>query len=102
VLNSLYFRDKIRYSPKSDFIYGCKKMEVSFRTEDAIANANDKYYEEWMLWCLAESIESDTQTEYFVSRAYRPNNVFVFTRDYSSREMYLENLSSGISVVIDQ
>jgi len=93
-------QDKV-FAEKRFHFFDCKKMEVSFQTDDARTKVGDAYYEEWMLWCLAEPIEIDAQAEYFVSRASHPNHVFTYARDFETSEMYLENLSTGISVVVD-
>jgi hypothetical protein len=66
-------------------------MEVAFRTQSAQKEAKDSRFEEWMLWCPAESISDEGRIEYFVSRALETRRAFVYSRDYKTGQLFLES-----------
>lgn len=100
-LGSLYFRMKIRYPQPATNGNPCHRLEVSFRTEQArkeLRNISEKYYE-WMTPCKARDVYTDKEVYFFISRAYVSNQVFIYDVGDSFGTVYLENLSTHISVI---
>lgn len=97
VSRSSYFKSKVLYPGRE--VYPCVEMQVSFRTKEALEVADDLYYEK-MIPC--ESRYADIrrgQSLMYISRAYKSNEVFVYTLDFSDGNIYLENLSTNISII---
>lgn len=98
VSRSSYFAERIRYPQPTTS--ACSKEEVSFRTVEAITKAAGKPYFERMTLCRLE-YENFREGKCFlyISRAYLSNAVFVYRRDPTDGKIYLENLSTNISIV---
>jgi len=60
----------------------------------------DPYYE-WIIPCPVEVIDQTSHAVYFVSRAYYSHYVFVFSRHFDTKQIFLENISCNISVMIE-
>lgn len=98
VSRSSYFKDIIEYPPKE--FYPCELREISFRTAEAIREAGHRRYVERMTLCRSIYVDSDEgDSLIFISRAYISNQVFVYEFDSLDNEVYLENLSTNISIV---
>lgn len=99
VARSLHFVDKIRY-PTIGATHDCRKREVSFRTPRAMAQAAEKLFYERMMPCPCVELEPRKEKGFFyISRGYKSNGVFVYYQDLSDEKIYLENLSTNISIV---
>lgn len=99
ISTSSYFEYIIRYPYGLNF--ACFKEKVSFKTTEAIAEAAGKSYYERMIRCRSTYIaplESDTSF-LFISRAYLSNAVFVYRENPIDKKIYLENLSTNVSIV---
>lgn len=102
-LGSLYFKTIVKHPKKWEGEAPCILKEVSFRTDDArkqVENKPMRYYE-WMVPCTAKKVGTDEEVHYFISRAYASNQVFVYGQNTNESEetVYLKNLSRNISVV---
>lgn len=51
-----------------------------------------------MVPCRALTIDDEVET-FFISRAYNPNQVFIYIKDVYRNEVYLENLSTNVGTV---
>lgn len=98
-----YFKNKIRY-PNTE-PYPCDEQKISFKTAEGVEEAriSGKSYHERMILCLISMFidreETESFTDLFISRAYKSNYVFVYIRNPSNGKIYLENISSNISVI---
>lgn len=98
VSTSSYFEDQIRYPRHRP--YPCYKEQIFFRTTDGIQEAAGRSYYERMTRCL--SISGNAEISWpmlYISRAYRSNEVLVYRRNSPDEKIYLENLSSNISII---
>jgi hypothetical protein len=79
----------------------CRKEKVTFRSAEALEEADGKLYFELMLSCTAASTDGMTRNArtFYVSRAYNPNEVFVYTDCESTRKIHLKILSTNISII---
>jgi hypothetical protein len=102
VLGSAYFQGKFAYLSKVHRRDECYYQEVSFQTSDAKREAarTGKYYE-WMIYCKAQTVGSNTEAHFYVSRAYKSYEMFVYRAVTPSYAIYLENLSTNVSIVDD-
>lgn len=99
VFRSSYFEDNTVYPEKRNS-HACKMKEVSFRTKEALDAANGRSYRERMIFCNSRYVEPDNEPIFlYISRAYLSNQVFVYQHDLSDGKIYLENLSTDISIV---
>jgi len=98
VLAVSYFKSLIRNSQR--IISGiCHSKKISFRSTEAIEEAGEKLYYELMIRCVMGGSDVKSSTLY-ISRAYNPNEVFVYLSDHSfSENVYLETLSTHVSIV---
>lgn len=79
--------------------YYCRKEKVSFKTEEGVKLAAGKSYYERMTYCYTRSLVDGKELSFeYISRAYRSNEVFVYRRDTSNQKIYLENLSTNVSI----
>lgn len=103
MLNSSYFEGKLKYFPEDKEFKGeCEKKEISFQAEQIDFVDELLAYKEWMLLCPSQQVEKNvTAFQYFVSRAYSSEQVFVYTRDPSTEEIFLESVGKNISIVVD-
>lgn len=108
VLRSSYYREKIEYRyPDPFFPAECIQREVSFRTEEGIQQAAGKTYHELMARCRSRTIRPNTDYYFsdfrylFISRAYKPNEVFLYQQDSATTRIYLENLFIDVSIVTE-
>ena len=105
VLGSMYFKTKIKYAQSAHNEDPCQYIEVTFRTAEAkrvLEMAPQNYYE-WMIVCEAKKVTTTDEEgiHFFISRAYASNQVFVYSADYKNGVVYLENLSTNVSVIDD-
>ena len=96
IFNSFYFEDKIEYpSSKVDVVEGtCERRTVSFRTELGKQKAAGGTFNEWVMSCKIR--DSPVRFDYFLSHAYRANEVFVYFWENDAEQVFLENLSTNI------
>jgi len=97
VSRSSYFRDKIKYPRRK--AHPCHEEYVSFRTAEGVIAAAGKSFHERLMPCQFTPIDSEEESFLFISRAYMSNQVFVYRRDLGNGKIYLENLSSNVSIV---
>ena len=97
VSKSSYFKDRLRY-PWGTQSFHCEKRQVSFRTPEGKAEAGDSEYFERMTMCQPTPKKNEVITMY-ISRAYESNKVLVYLLDAPNGRIYLENLSTNVSVV---
>jgi hypothetical protein len=98
-LSSSHFKDRVS-QPQEALPVACQREKVSFRRAEALApTAGKSPYYELMLRCYAQVPNSNTPGLFLVSRAYNPNEVFVYTSDPHSDEIYLDILSTNVSIV---
>ena len=96
VSRSAYFENEIMYP--ENIPYDCSIQEVSFRTVEGLRETAGRIYHERMMFCSVEySSLLGGGSFLYISRAYRSNEVFVYHRN-SDGMIYLENLSSNVSV----
>lgn len=102
VFNSSYFKTKVEYiKPMLNKFYYREK--ISFRTEEGIRKTlhqSDKYYE--ILLGCGVRMNTGEEKYFYISRAYNPNQVFVYSymkNHYGRLKLYLENLSLDVSIV---
>ena len=99
VLGSTFFSDNVETIPfRHQTSNQCITKEIAFQTEGAIKKSVSLKYQEWMLICEAVKIDSKDKTYYFVSRAYRSNQVFISNSDALDGRVYLVNLSTHIGI----
>lgn len=97
ISSSSEFKDKINYPLPNPHI--CEERLVSFRTSEGIKEAAKKYYYERMTLCESTYVNPSLGDSFlYISRAYKSNEVFVYVLDRTDNKIYLENLSTNISV----
>lgn len=82
----------------------CHQNVISFRTDDGKREAAGRSFHEIMVRCDISTIFG-VQKEFYISRAYTPNQVFVYsciTDSSGQKKIYPENLSLDISIVHDR
>ena len=97
-MSSSYFKNKVT-QPYDAVPVKCKREKVSFRRAEAVEEATGRSYNELMLRCYAVLSDAITPGSFYISRAYNPNQVLVYTKDLHSDEIYLEILSVNVSTV---
>jgi hypothetical protein len=95
VLKSPFLRKKIAFVPDERlFKDECVKREVSFRSRSIRKEVNR--LEEWMLWCPTKSIRTAFlqrgRVDYFVSRAAKSGEAFLYSRTSFEGQIFLESL----------
>lgn len=71
-----------------------------FDSAEALWEGADKVYRERMVLCYATLQDSDNLGLYYVSRAYNPNQVFVYTAsDPTDGTLRIVNLCTDVSIV---
>lgn len=77
----------------------CFQEAITFRTEESRYETSDRntYYER-MVRCYAGMTDGRIQM-FLISRAYNPNQVFVYSQNLMDGTVYLENLSIDVSIV---
>lgn len=100
VFNSSRFKKKVkRVEPVLK--WDCSKRIVSFRTEEGLREAGKRLYHEICIRCKVDMIDGDSK-EFFISRAYNPNQVFVYSEIsdfFGNKIMYLKNLSTNVCII---
>lgn len=100
VLGSAYFKGEIAYYSKLHGRNGCYYQKITFQTEDAKREAaRSGEYCEWMIYCRAQVISTKAEAHFYISRAYHSNRMFVYRYDLRRSEVYLENLSTHVSIL---
>ena len=98
VLRSSYFADKIQYP--ENLPSRCSEKKISFRSVETLAEGGTESFYERMTQCYSEYLElSQGPSHLYISRSYLSNSIFVYRRDPYDRKIYLENLSTNISIV---
>ena len=98
VLRSSYFADKIQYPENQPS--RCYEEEISFRSIEALEEAGTESFYERMTQCYSEFLEPpEDPSDLYISRAYLSNAIFVYRRDPYDDKIYLENVSTNISIV---
>ena len=78
----------------------CQSIEISFRTLDGIKSAAEETYRELMAPCLCRFLGSIDGLNYlYISRAYVSNQILVYNGGHMDGRIYLENLSTHVSIV---
>lgn len=100
ISRSAHFKNKIKY-PERAPTFPCNGVEVSFRTADGKSKATGRLYYERMTLCLSkyEDFSDGDFVHLYISRAYRSNQLFVYFRDPLDGHVYLENLSTNLSII---
>ena len=100
VLTSSDFEGKIEY-PRTFRSFECFNNEVSFKTDAALERmVGDQTYREFMIRCNSTIKDTLKEVSFYVSRAYKPNQVFVYASDNLGR-ISLKNLSTNLGVTIE-
>lgn len=71
--------------------------EISFKTEEGAQEAADRVYSEFLVPCLATTSDG-SEAVFYISRGYNPYQVFVWIRNPLNMQIYLQNLSTGVSL----
>jgi hypothetical protein len=98
VLSSAYFEVDLKFTPDYHFIdeTECAMNEITFQDDEVMAEAPERYYEEWMIGCRPDQYYASYQAEYFVSRVYDSfNKVFVYRRAPDSK-IVIENMFGDV------
>jgi hypothetical protein len=100
VSRSAYFKDKVKYPPPTSG-HGCRERKISFRTEEGVTEVATKSYYERMTPCYLTHVDprEGESVRLFISRAYLSNQVLVYRRDSADAKIYLENLSTRVSIL---
>ena len=102
VAKSTQFKDiSLEYPDKDpDF---CYVHEVSFkrtRDEEKGAESAPRSFYERLLPCRFPKVwPRNEEAIFYISRAYRSNQVFVYSRDPESRKIYPRNISTDVDIV---
>lgn len=91
VTRSSYFKFEITHPRREP--HPCSVEKVFFETTNGVKEAAGKSYWERMTMCYS------TNRLYYISRAYKSNQILVYRRHSSDDKIYLENLSFNISLV---
>lgn len=96
VSRSSYFKHELPY-PDGWPIHSCEVKELSFRTTAALGEASGMSYYERMTHCTFRDATGESYL--YISRAYLSSQLFVYLLDPADGKLYLENLSTNISIV---
>lgn len=99
VLMSAGFRSRVK-DIRQSYPIVCNRNLISFRTAEAINVAAEESYYELMVTCNVRMIDNN-EDFFFISRAYNANQVFVYSLQNPERKLYLENLSTNVSIIHD-
>ena len=74
------YRTKVRFVPGMDSVeVECERREITFFTDTQWSHHfNGTSFHEWMFVCKAMVIKSGKWADFYVSRGYGPNRVFVY------------------------
>ena len=98
VLKSPYFKDRVRY-PSRIQAEACFIEEISFKITEALEEAAQKTYYEQLIFCYAIMKDPYKVEPIYLSRAYNPNQVFVYFEDYSENRFHLKALFTDVGIV---
>ena len=99
VFMSEYFKEKITFSGANAVRRECKLRIVSFQTNYGASEAVKRFYREWMLPCYSE--EDENNVDYLLSHAYRSNQIFVYSRDPETRNLFPDTLTIDVRIHVD-
>jgi hypothetical protein len=78
-------------------------IDITFKSAAGKEMAAGKSYQELMICCYISLFDEDSYGKFCISRAYNPNQVFVYVPDPSNRnKFYLENLNTNVHIVQEQ
>ena len=80
----------------------CRKEILSFRNTDVINHhllVGQSYYERMTICSCKHFSHNVVVDDVYISRAYKSNQVFVYRRDPANKKLFLDNLSTNISIV---
>lgn len=101
VLNSTYFNGKVNFPSSVNWIGGkCIKKTISFQTEVGERLAARREFQEWTMDCDTNN-EDDGVFDYLLSQAYEPDQIFIYTWDWHTHDLFLENLSTNVRLIIN-
>ena len=102
VFNSKYFEEKAMYPKNIDEVaWECKLEMVSFQTKHGRREANRVFCER-LLECKYTSSKRSDGFHYYLSQAYRSNEVFIYFQNPYTSKIYLENLSTNVRLLNDR
>ena len=52
-----------------------------------------------MIYCKSQFLKTKAEAHFYVSRAYKSGQMFVYRYDSQSGKIYLENLSTNVSII---
>lgn len=95
------FVNNYRFGGNTDYVYDrCSERRISFRTEFGIGKK--EIYKEWTLICQTKNMKEHIFTFFYLSRAYVPHSVFVYTTAGSlSGQLYPEIMAIDVREVVD-
>lgn len=100
VFNSTYFEAvEFPHSTVGEVEGTCKRKTVYFRTERGKSEATEREFVEWMMSCESSDIKEGFP--YFLSQAYRSNEIFVYSRENDTQQMFLDNLSTNVRLTVN-
>jgi hypothetical protein len=99
IFSSAHFDGELSFLPTESNVDDafCVKKTISFRTENltVATSADQTPYEEWMIRCLPKEYFHTPKSEFFASRVYNTDDVFVY-RWGNERQIFVENLFTNI------
>ena len=97
VFKSTHFDGEVVFHEEESAVdeFDILKKEVIFRDEEIKKRVNEEYYER-VIRCKPKRYYANFQSEYFVSQAYRPTEVFVFRSWDNPNRIAIENLFGGV------
>ena len=97
VLTSAYFQE-IVVDPCAYHANYWFKVNIAFRTREGRREAAGLLYYERMANCLAKMADGSVR-RFSISRAYNPNQVFVYVENPLDKRMYLDHLVVNVGIV---
>lgn len=98
LFSSFPYKGKMKFVPGMDAIdTGCEKREIKFFT-DVLWNQhfNGTSFSEWMIVCKAMVIKSGKWIDFYVSRGYGPNRIFVYKLTKGKLLLYHHSVNVGV------
>jgi len=77
-------------------------MKISFYKDDSKTEDDGIIYEEWMMGCMVKRMFTENNITYWLSRAYRSNQLFVYKYDFQRDKIFIDNLSVNVRLVRDE
>lgn len=95
VFHSDHFEETDRF-PRTNVDGSCVRRTVSFQTAEGIqrATAIEQRFQEWMMKCKKD------EDKYYISQAFKPNELLLYFWDNDKQEMHLEALMTKVRLPI--